>query len=67
MSAPSEEQVIQLLERVAVTFNEWDVARYVLSVQLPDGGFVTASRCPDRDKLVLVRCLMEQVLERPQQ
>lgn len=67
MSAPTEEQSEQLLVRLANTLNEWDDARYILSVQLPDGGFVTASRCSDRDKLVLIRCLMEQVLERPQQ
>lgn len=67
MSAPTEKQSEQLLVRFATMLNEWDDAKYVLSVQLPDGGFVTASRCSDRDKLILMRCLMEQVLERPQQ
>lgn len=65
MSTPSEDQVIQLAQRFATILNEWDDSRYVLAIHFPDGGFVTAARCSDRQKIVLIRCLIEEILELP--
>lgn len=66
MSAPDEEQAVCIINRMAVCLNEWRDVRYVLAIQLPDGGYAIGSRCSDRNKLTLVSCLLDQVLESPE-